>query len=384
MSKRANGEGTIHLRADGRWECRITTGRDPGTGKAIRRSVYGKTQAEVRKKLTASAHELDEGVYIPPDRITVGQWLTLWHAEYLGKVKESTAYKYGATLRTHLIPAFDKLRLQQLTAPMVQQLYNGKLRGGLSAKSVKDMHGILHKALAQAVRLGYLRFNPCDACELPRVERRKITPMEGDSIGAFLTAIQGHKYEALYLVTLFTGMRQGEVLGLTWDCVDFQNGVLLIDKQLQKQKRVGGGGPYRLVEVKNDRKRLIAPAAQVMNTLRQIRHSQQQNRLLLGPDWQGDMNLVFTHENGRHLTAGTTYACFKRIVKRLGMGRERFHDLRHTYATLSLQNGDDIKTVSETLGHATVAFTLDVYGHVSHQMRRASADRMTAFIDSVK
>lgn len=388
MAKRkaANGSGCIRQRNDGTWEAIVTVGRDPGTGKLIRKSYYGKTQAEVRKKLTASARDLDEGTYTEPSKMTVGQWLDVWAAEYLGSTKPLTVSKYKTQIRVHLKPAFGAIRLHELTAPMIQTLYNRELKKpkGLSPKSICNLHGVLHKALSQAVKLGYIKFNPCDACELPRVEKPQIQPIEGDLVSRFLEAVKGSEYEALYIVTMFTGMRQGEVLGLTWDCVDFDNETVTVAHQLQKERIEGGGGRYRLVSLKNDNVRTVAPAAYVFDTLRRVRIQQNEHRLMFGADWQNELNLVFTHENGEHLSANTIYECFKRVVKGLGIASTRFHDLRHTFATLSLQNGDDIKTVSQNLGHATVAFTLDVYGHVTQQMKKDSAARMQAFIETVK
>lgn len=243
---------------------------------------------------------------------------------------------------------------------------------------------MLHKALSQAVKLGYIRFNLCDACELPRVEKHEIRPIEGDYVGKFIAAAKGHKYEALFLVTMFTGLRQGEVIGLTWDCVDFTKHSITISKQLQKERIDGGGGQYHFVSLKNDKTRVIKPAPYVFDLLRGVRKAQKENQLKAGSAWDNALSLVFTNELGGHLSANSTYECFKRLVHKIGIDETRFHDLRHSYATLSIQNGDDIKTVSQNLGHATVAFTLDVYGHVTEQMKQASADRMQAFIETVK
>ena len=386
MAKRkaANGSGCIRQRVDGTWEARVTTGRDPGTGKLIRKSYYGKTQAEVRKKLTASAHELDEGIYTEPSKMTVGQWLDVWAKEYLGGVKQLTGEQYRYQIRVHLKPSIGAVKLSALTTPMIQSMYNNTLHIGLSPKSIRNLHGVLHKALSQAVKLDYIRFNPCEACELPRIVKPEIKPIEGDHINQFMTAVKGHKYEGLFLVTLFTGMRQGEVIGLTWDCINFDKGSITICKQLQKERINGGGGKYHFVPLKNGKTRVVTPAAFVFDLLRRVRKKQIENQLKAGGLWDNPLNLVFTNEIGTHLSANSTYECFKRLVHKIGIDETRFHDLRHTYATLSLQNGDDIKTVSEALGHATVAFTLDVYGHVTEQMKQASASRMQAFIETVR
>lgn len=383
--KNAKGGGTIRQRPDGRWEARFTVGRDPGTGKQIQRSVYGSTQREVRQKLAQVVAEIDKGTYTAPQRITLGQWLDIWQREYLGGVKPRTADSYKAVIRTHILPALGAIRLEALTAPAVQSFYNSLSRPQgdhpcLSPKTVKNVHGVLHKALQQAVKVGYLRFNPADACELPRIERKELKPLDDAAISAFLRAVKGHRFEVLYTVTLFTGMREGEALGLTWDCVDFDRGTIAISKQLQKER--GGSGAYHLVSPKNGKGRTITPAATVMDLLLQHRAAQLRKQLRAGPLWEGS-GLVFTDDLGHHLSTQTVYLHFKKLAAEIGRPDARFHDLRHSYAVAAIKSGDDIKTVQGNLGHATAAFTLDVYGHVTDQMQQASAARMDAFIKAV-
>ena len=201
---------------------------------------------------------------------------------------------------------------------------------------------------------------------------------------SFLEAIQGHRYETIFLVTLFTGMRQGEVLGLTWDCVDLAKGTIVINKQIQK--KTGGGSVYNLVQTKNGKGRTITPADYVMKLLRGQKRQQAEWRLKAGPCWEGCPlgDLVFTDELGRHLMPHTIYHNFKKVVASIGLPDARFHDLRHSYAVAAIRSGDDIKTVQGNLGHATASFTQDKYGHVTEQMKQASADRMQQYIDRIK
>lgn len=387
--KRAvNGSGLQpRKRSDGRWECRIRTGIDPGTGKAIVKSIYGKTAEECAKKLRAATTAIDNGTYSEPSKMTLGQWLDIWHAEYLGRVKQSTAASYGSHIEQHLKPQIGAIKLAALQPHMIQTLYNKLLRSGknpdgLSAKSIKNLHGVLHRALKQAVKLGYITTNPADACVLPRIEKKEVSFLEDDEVQTLLNVIHGHKYENVYKIDLFTGMRQGEILGLTWDCVDFDSGVITIEKQLQREHIKGGR--HMLVSNKNDRVRKIMPAPFVMEILRQQRRLQMESRLLAGSTWSNPWNLVFTNEVGGHLYATTVYKNFKKIVSSIGMPDVRFHDMRHTYAMISLQNGDDIKTVQHNVGHATAAFTLDVYGHVSQRMQKESATRMQSFFEGLQ
>lgn len=381
----ARGSGTIRQRKDGRWEARFIIGVDPGTGKDIRKSVYAATQKEVRKKMTEALAALDQGDYREPCKMTLAQWLDIWAAEYLGGVKPFTMRSYTDHIRNHIKPALGAVKLDALNAHTIQGFYNslGKERDGrppLSPKTVRNVHGVLHKALQQAVLLGYIRFNPSDVCILPRVEKAPIMPLDEVQSKAFLEAIKGHRYEALFTVTLFTGMREGEVMGLMWNCVDFERGTILLDKQLQQEKKKGG--QYIFAPLKNDKARLISPAPFVMQILKRHRIQQMEQRLRVGPLWE-DSGLVFTNELGRHLARCTLVKDFKKVVTQIGAPSVRFHDLRHSYAVAAIRSGDDIKTVQGNLGHATASFTLDIYGHVTDQMKQASAARMDSYIKDV-
>lgn len=382
--KSAAGTGTIRKRTVTRsgkqytyWEARYTAGYDPGTGKQIQRSITGKTQKEVSQKLKAATTAIDEGTYTAPNKMTAGQWLDIWTAEYLGAVKPRTLDSYKATVRTHLKPGIGAIRLENLVAHTIQELYNGLKNKGLSPKTIKNVHGVLHKSLQQAVSNGYIRFNPADACVLPKIEKKEIRPLNEDQISVFLKAIRGHRYEDLFIVTIFTGMREGEALGLLWECVDLSKGKININKQLQKVR--GSKGEYQLVPTKNSKGRALTIAPSLVTILKNIQRQQLENRLRYGEMWTNS-GFVFTDELGRHLKHQTVYLDFKKIMLEIGSPETRFHDLRHSYAVASLKSGDDIKTVQENLGHATAAFTLDVYGHVTEQMKKESANRMEHFI----
>lgn len=391
-TRAAQGTGTIRKKTVTRngaeytyWEARYTAGRDPGTGKQIQRSITGKTQKEVAQKLKAATAAIDAGTYHEPSKITVGEWLDTWAETYLGGVKPFTVLNYTQHIKNHLKPALGAVKLEALKPPAVQNFYNdlAKPKGetpGLSAKTIKNIHGVLHKALEQAVKVGYLRFNPTDACELPRIERKEIKPLDSEAISRFMGAIQGHRFEAVYLTILFTGMRRGEACGLKWDCVDLDKGTIRIDKQLQHIP--GQPGEFHLVSTKNGKGRTIAAAESVVKLLRQHRAQQNRARLAAGPLWQ-DGGYVFCDDTGKHLSPHTVYHNFKRIAASIGLPDARLHDLRHSYAVASIRAGDDIKTVQGNLGHHTAAFTLDVYGHVTEEMKQASAERMEAYIKSI-
>ena len=374
--KRANGEGTIRQRKDGTWEARMTV-----DGKV--KYFYGKTQSKAIAARKAYKKMLEDGLNIEAGKMTVGQWLDIWLKYYTVGIKHSTAVKYEVDIRLHIKPYIGSIKLSALKTPAIQKLYNQKLDSELSPKSLKNVHGVLHKALDQAVKLGYMSRNVSDLCVLPKVLKDEIHPLKDDEVPRFLHMIQGNQFEMLFLVTLFTGMRQGEALGLQWDSVDFTRGTIHIHHQLQRFREKGKGSHVGFAPPKNNKERTIMPARQVMDILRKVKNQQDAWAKQYAEIWDNSMNLVFTNQQGRHLSDNTVYKCTKRFGKALGRPELRFHDLRHTYATLSLQNGDDIKMLSTNLGHATTAFTMDVYGHVSRRMLEDSAARMEKYISNL-
>ena len=384
-SRAAQGAGSIRQRSNGRWEARYTAGYDPGTGCQIRRSVYGSSQKEVRKALTAALKDIDTGTYQEPSRLTAGEWFDIWLKEYVKPTaKPNTHTAYETQVRYRLKPAFGAIRLQELKKLQLQKFFNSLQSGvkPLSSKTIKNVHGILHKALATAVELGYIPYNPADNIKLPRITRHEIKPLEQEDIAALITALEQDEYKNIFLVTMFTGMREGEVLGLAWDCIDFEAGTITIKQQLQRRKEKGGG--YYINTPKNGKARVIMPANFVLDVLKEEKRAQIGRRLKAGGLWDNALNLVFTDPAGHHMAIQTVYLRYKRLAASIGLPQSRFHDLRHTYAVTALQEGDDLKTLQEALGHATASFTLDVYGHVSEKMKEASKQRMDNFIATLK
>lgn len=391
-TRAAHGTGTIRKKTvirNGKtyefWEARYTAGADPGTGKQIQRSISGKTQKEVAQKLKAVLRDLDTHTYTAPNKMTLGEWLDTWLAEYVQpSVKPLTYSTYETRIRTRLKPSLGNIKLTELNATQIQALCNDLTRKeALAPKTVKNTHGILHKALAQAVDLKYIPFNPADSVKLPRMEKKEIEPLTEEEISAFLAELEkGEPLARLFMVTLFTGMREGEVCGLSWDAVNFTDGTITVKQQLQKGKEKGSG--YYIATTKSGKARTITAAPYVMNLLKEQLAQQRKEHLEFGFAWQNEMNLVFTKPDGSFIPMQTVLKRFKKIAEKIGRPDARFHDLRHTYAVMSLQEGDDVKTVQQNLGHATASFTLDIYGHVSEKMKQDSAARMERFIAKVK
>lgn len=358
------------------WEGRISRGFDPKTGKPKTVTVTGKSQKDVREKIQSIAVELNEGTFVAPSKKTLGEWLDIWLAEYQGSKKPLTIQNYKQAIKKHIRPALGGVLLKSLTNLMIQRFYNSLTEGDhpLSPKSVKNVHGILHKALDQAVKAGELKTNPSDNCVLPKQVKPEIKPLEPEEITRFLQNLEGEAYRNLFLVAFFTGMRQGELLGLSWDRVDFEQGVIEIRQQLQCID-----GNYFLETPKHDKVRLIAPAKLVVDALKEEKAAQDHNRKLLGDKWKNEWNLVFTDTFGKHLVRRTVDKHFKKILEKSGIEPHRFHDMRHTFAVSMLDAGEDLKSVQDNLGHATAAFTLSQYAHVSKKMRMESSERMNNY-----
>lgn len=385
MAKRAaQGAGTIRKKTVIRkgkeytyWEARITTGRDPGTGKQVQISFTGKTQKEVREKMQAAAVAVNSGTYIAPQKMTVGQWLDTWAADYLGGSKPATVTIYKNNIKNHIKPALGAAGLSDLRPHMVQQFINGM---DLSPASVRLAYKVLHMALEKAVKLEYISRNPAAGSELPKLEQKEIHPLDDQQVKALLNASRGGDSEHLITVALFTGCRLSELLGLTWEAVDFKQGTITISKQLARPEH-RGATPF--ISPKNGKPRTITPAASVIDTLHWQQRRQIEQQLKAGPLWDNPHHVVFSTETGEPLDQWKAERAFLAVVEAAGLSGVRFHDLRHTYAVNAIRAGDDIKTIQGNLGHASAAFTLDRYGHFTERMKQDSATRMEGFMKSV-
>ena len=376
--RNAQGNGSVRQRDNGTWEARcIINGK--------RKSFYGERQSDVLKAMRAAQSAADGGVYFEPQRINLSKWLDLWLDEYVkSSAKPLTYSTYKSRVETHIKPTLGRIKLTSLNATQIQAFYNDLLRvQELSPKTIKNVHGILHKALEQALKLRYIGLNPADACTLPRMEKKEIKPLTESEIAAFLEAIQeGEPLRDLFTVALFTGMREGEICGLSWDAVNFREGTITVKQQLCKEKEKGG--QHYIAPTKNDKARTLTATPFVMDILKQVQQTQRADHLAMGLAWQNTFNLVFTDKTGKYIVPQTALKRFKAITTKIGRPDARFHDLRHTYAVTALQEGDDVKTVQQNLGHATASFTLDVYGHVSEKMKKESAARMQSYFEKIK
>lgn len=376
MKKRnAQGGGNIRKRNDGRWECRFSFQDEFGQTK--RTSIYGATQAEVQKKLTAALAERDKGTFKKPERMTVEQWLTTWTKDYCRNLKPNTITTYESRIEKDILPYIGKVQLRQLKNRQIQRLVNRLSDGDkatgkkpLAPKTVVCTYGVLHKAMEQAKAVGLIAENPANNVDLPKIIKPELKPLVDDSLVAFMKAIQGHQYELLYFVTLFTGLRQSEILGLRWGDIDWEKSVIHVRRQWQRNLR---GGGFRVVETpKNSKRRIVTAAPAVLKALQHQKKKQAEWQLVAGEAWSNDDSYIFTDPLGHPLKHGDVYKAYKKIVKSIGIPESRFHDMRHSYSINALAAGDNIKSVSDNLGHYSSAFTMDVYGDTSEAMRERS------------
>ena len=376
----SNGNGHIRFRSDGRWEAQYCT----PDGK--RRSVYGKTQREVRQKLTQVQSDIDINLFVAPNRLTVGEWLDRWISDYCNSTKESTRDSYRGHIENHLKPALGKVKLTTLTPDMCQNFVNslrdkpGKGNRPMSAKTIKNIVGTLHEALRRAVKNRYIHFNPASDLDKPRIDKYSIQPLDMPDVKALFESLDDSLYSTIIKVDMFSGMRQAEILGLQWQKINFETGTILVDQQLARPRKKGDN--YRLTSTKTDNTRVIQPAPFVMQLLKQQRQRQLEQRLKAGSLWDdyGIPDLVFTNETGKYLCYQMVLRHLRKALTQTGIQERRFHDLRDTFATASIALGDDIKTVQHNLGHYDASFTLNHYVGCTESMRQASSSRMEGFI----
>lgn len=382
-TRTANNTGSIRQRANGLWEARVITGIDPGTGKPIRKSVYGSKEKEVRRKITEIQNALDNGTYQEPVRMTVKEWLDEWLTTFcMNKLKQYTISSYRMIIDTHIGPAIGGLKLQAVRGLHIQRMYNSLIANGAAPKTVKNIGAVVHKAFNVAIKQGLITVNPCDAAELPAMEQKEIKPLTDAEIPIFLNTMKGHPLENAYALCLFAGLREGECLGLSWKQVDFDRQTILINQQLQKERK--RGGKYFIARyTKSNKPRTIKPPAIAFEYLANEKRRQASMRLMAGPDWNNENDLVFTNAHGCNLAIFTFYIKLKKVFTEMGRPDARPHDLRHTAATVAIASGADIKSVQNMLGHATASFTLNVYTHTSEKMMEDTANRVQNYYDQL-
>ena len=372
--KRANGEGNIRKRKDGRWEGRYTAGHDPESGKAIYKNVLGRTQAEVKSKLKAAIEKTKSLEVTKAGKYTVGAWMDEWFENYAKvKVRPSSHQTYRGYIDNHIKPNIGKISLENLTSLELQKFYKKLLTSGridrveskhqtkgLSPKTVRNIHQIIASAMKLAKEQKIISADPAEGCALPKLEHREMKTLPIEQLTSFLREAKESGVFEMYYVELATGLRRGEILGLKWEDLDLERGDLRVKRQVS---RINGEVVEAPLKTKNAYRTL--PLAE--DTIAVLK---EQKKKAGGSPW------VFPSPTGGPISPDSVLHMRHRVLKRAGLPRVRFHDLRHTFATLALQNGVDVKTVSGMLGHFSAGFTLDTYAHVTTAAQKEAARTM--------
>jgi integrase len=339
--------------------------------------LYGKTRQEVVGKLRAAQVELARGHIAERTSPTLDEFLRSWLSSSVKpRVRPLTYAGYKVNVERHLIPTLGKIRLDHLTPGHVQEMINDRLATGFSTKTVAYVHQVLRTALSLAVRWELVSRNVAKLVDKPRIERKPINPLTPDEARGFLAAVRGHRLEALFSVALALGLRQGEALGLRWSDVDFAAGTLRVHNQLQRIDRKLTLVPPKTAK---SRRTLVMPPL-IVDRLREHERRQVAEKIWGGSKWE-ETGLVFANRTGGPTQARHVIEQFHQVLEQAGMRRIRFHDLRHSCATLLLVQGVSPRVVMEVLGHSEIAMTMNAYSHVIPELQHEAAQRMQAILD---
>lgn len=369
--RRGDGEGTIDQRPDGIWRARISLGIG-ADGKRKRKDIYGKTKAEVQKKLRQAHNANDAGKLPTPNKTTVSEYLEFW-IRNVSKAATSTKDRYEQDIRTKINPLIGKVKLQQLTGLHVDSVISTAAAGGSSPSSQQKIFAVLQKSFNDAVKRDLIGFNPCSKSDKPRVGKTKRTVWTAEQSQAFLKHVSGHRWFGLFALAMFTGMRQGESLALYWSDIDWTKNEIRISRTL-----TDNGGKATIGEVPKTESgiRSIIVPPYVMDALDKHR-----GRMMMdGHPTAGD-HLVFVNHAGNIINRNNLVSrTFKPLCQKAGVPVLVWHEMRHTTATLLLESGIPINNVSELLGHASSVVTSKIYAHATRAgMAKVSAATASLF-----
>ena len=365
-TRRGNGEGTIRQRNDGRWEAQLSL----PAGK--RRSVYGKTKKEARDNLRDAQKQINDGIDLAAPRQTVGEFLERWLEDVVRpQCAPKTYYQDRDLMRSHVIPELGMVSLDKLSVQQVAALFRKKTEAGLSPTTVGHIRSVLRNALNRAVKWSLISRNPVVLTDPPQREKHHVVPLAPDEARAALLAARGHRLEALLIVGLFLGLRQGEILGLRWIDVDLDAGTLAVTQALQ---RIDGKLSVKAPKTEKSRRRLTLPAS-VVAALRAHRDRQAFERQAVGMDWH-ETGFVFTTTIGTPLDPRNVLRVWHGLLTAAGLPRRAFHVTRHTAVSLLIAEGMPLKVIQEIVGHSLLSTTAEIYGHLFPQAFAEAADAM--------
>lgn len=382
--KRGKNEGSIFQRKDGRWCGVLNIGWE--NGRRIRKNYYGKTAGHVQEQLLKARSDQSSGLPVAIERQTVQQFLDHWLEHTLkAKAKPRSYESFSTIARLHIKPSIGRIQLHKLAPQHIQRLLDEKSKDGLSAQTVTNIRTVLRSALSQAMKWNLVSRNGAALVNAPRIPHKRIEPLNPEHARKLLETAKGGRYEAIYIVALTLGMRRGEVLGLRWSDIDFDGRAIRVNQSMQRlstgSTEKGNKSVLQATETKTDgSRRTIALPDSVVRALRAHRACQAQDRLVAGMLWK-DQDLVFTNRTGRPIEPILLHRDYKALLKKAGLPATlRFHDLRHSAASLLLAQGVHPRAIMELLGHSSITVTMNVYGHVMPAMMRDAADKMDALL----
>ncbi len=364
---RGHGEGTITKRSDGRWQAQISI----EGGK--RKTYYGKTKKEVQEKLRLAINEQKQGMLSTGPDQTLATYLNYWlDTVHKPLIRVRSYEQYLSSINHHIIPGLGKITLHKLTVQHIRAFYAGKLDEGLAPRTVIQMHMILHKALDDAMHDGLIQRNVVSLVKRPAAAKYEAQTLTVEQARKLLEFAKGHRIEGILILALTTGVRRGELLGLHWDDVDFEQKFMYIRRNLSRAK---GRGAFEGETKSKTSSRRIMLSSVAVDALKEHKLRQESARLQAGEKWK-ERGLVFSGTSGQFLIPETVAKLFHRILSDLGFPYMRFHDLRHSAATILLTRGVHPKVVQEILGHSSISVTMDIYSHVLPSIHGDAADGM--------
>lgn len=367
-----------------KWSFSIDIGRDPETGKRKQKTVSGfKTKKEAEKACAEMIAQIENGDYLEASKDTLGQFLEEWLKSAAKQTMRATTYDgYTRSIHHRIIPELGHIKLTDLKPIHVQKFYSKLVDEGMSAEYIRFLHSILRSALNTAVKWQLIQKSIMTSVEVPRLSRKEKQTWTLEQAQQFLEYAKqkGTRRYIVYLLAIYTGMRRGEIFGLRWKDIDFENGKISINQTLSWVS--GQGHVFQEAKTKRSH-RSISISDFVLEELKRHRLEQRKEKLRMG-ELYNDQDLVAASAYGKPMTPNGVVKYFKKLTIEADLPIMRFHDLRHTHATIMLKLGEHPKIVSERLGHSTIQMTLNLYSHVTPDMQKDASNRFEEAMNSAK
>jgi integrase len=371
--KSGQNQGSVSLRKDGSVQAQISI-----DGKRI--SKYFKTKREANAWRIETLNKIQNGMFNSGPQVLLSEYLAQWLIASKDSVRPKTHIQYRQIVEQHINPMLGQIKLSDLRPEMIQAAYNNKTAAGTSARTVRLTHSVLRSALNQALRMGLIYRNPATVVYQPKLKEADMKVLDENQVRSFLIAAKGHRLETLFKLEVTSGLREGEILGLKWSDLDWENHQLKVQRQLQRVPGVG----LMFSEPKSAAgRRMIMLGSDTIASLKAHSSRQHAERVFAGDKWQ-ENDLIFPSTIGTPLEPRNLFREFKDLLRKASLPDIRFHDLRHSFATLALSQGVSVKVVQEMLGHSDASMTLKVYSHTTPGMQKEAAkkmDEITALID---